>query len=73
MDALKNLSVNIPDWLKRLQELGDQIEGRQLELAQLAEAQQQAAKPNSTKSKGSIESPGPTDESGEAPAQGGWG
>ncbi|TLD12304.1 uncharacterized protein PgNI_04097 [Pyricularia grisea] len=67
MDALKNLSANIPDWLKRLDELSGQIEQRQLELAKLAEAHQQAAKQKSIRNKGSTESLRPTDESTPTP------
>lgn len=67
MDALKNLSANIPDWLKRLEELSGQIEQRQLELAKFAEAHQQAAKTRSLKNKGSTESLRPTDESTTTP------
>ncbi|TLS28159.1 hypothetical protein PpBr36_00931 [Pyricularia pennisetigena] len=67
MDALKNLSANIPDWLKRLDELSGQIEQRQLELAKIAEAHEQAAKIRSLKNKGSTESLRPTDESTTTP------
>lgn len=62
MDALKNLSANIPDWLARLEELSDQIEQRQVELARFAKAQQKPTRPKSLKNKGSTESLRPTDE-----------
>ncbi|KAK3371245.1 hypothetical protein B0T24DRAFT_628238 [Lasiosphaeria ovina] len=37
MEALKHLATNMPDWLKRLGELGGQIAKRQRNLAQLIE------------------------------------
>ena len=33
MDALKNITTNVPDWLQRLGELSGTIDQRQLELA----------------------------------------
>lgn len=51
MDALKNISANVPDWLKRLDDLGKEIDRRQVELAALG------VKPTpSIKNRGSTES-----------------
>lgn len=52
MDALKNISSNVPDWLQRLGELSGQIEQRQKELAALG----QADKSRSVRNRGSNES-----------------
>jgi len=38
MDALKNLTNNIPGWLSRLDELSSQVDKRQAELAAIAAA-----------------------------------
>ncbi|KAL2114772.1 hypothetical protein VUR80DRAFT_82 [Thermomyces stellatus] len=38
MDALKNITNNVPDWLQRLGELSGQIEQRQVELAALSQS-----------------------------------
>ncbi|KAK0643444.1 hypothetical protein B0T16DRAFT_459588 [Cercophora newfieldiana] len=68
MDALKHVVANVPDWLKRLEELNSQVEKRQKELAQLAEphsSSDSTAVPSVTKSlrnKGSQESLRPHDE-----------
>ncbi|KLU82086.1 hypothetical protein MAPG_01163, partial [Magnaporthiopsis poae ATCC 64411] len=70
MDALKNLSANIPDWLRRLEELNGQIEQRQIELAKFAEANSPSPSGDSRslhsmkslRNKGSTESLRPTDE-----------
>ncbi|KAK5998255.1 hypothetical protein PT974_00629 [Cladobotryum mycophilum] len=59
MDALKNLTNNIPDWQRRLEELSGQINKRQVELAALAEAK---PKTRSLRNKGSTESLKPTDD-----------
>ncbi|KAB5535324.1 hypothetical protein GE09DRAFT_1063376 [Coniochaeta sp. 2T2.1] len=61
MDALKHLVANIPDWLKRLDELNDQIEQRQVELAQVSDAGS-ASKPRCIRNRGSTESLRPKDE-----------
>ncbi|CAI4210867.1 unnamed protein product [Parascedosporium putredinis] len=53
MDALKNISSNVPDWLQRLGELSGQIEQRQLELVALGEADKAA---RSIRNRGSNES-----------------
>ena len=71
MDALRHLITNIPDWLKRLEELNNQIEKRQVQLALVAE--QSKSKSNgvgtpatrSLRNKGSTESLKPK---GEPPA-----
>ncbi|KAL8347445.1 hypothetical protein RB601_003116 [Gaeumannomyces tritici] len=70
MDALKNLSANIPDWVRRLEELSGQIEQRQIELAKFAEANSPSPAGDSRsmhsikslRNKGSTESLRPTDE-----------
>lgn len=63
MDALKHLISNIPDWLKRLEELNGQIEKRQIELAALTESQcEKSSGPKSVRNKGSTESLRPKDE-----------
>ncbi|KAH6632730.1 hypothetical protein F5144DRAFT_593428 [Chaetomium tenue] len=68
MDALKNLITNVPDWLKKLDELNGQIEQRQLELAKLT-GENKARSPGtgscrtkSVRNKGSTESLRPRDE-----------
>jgi hypothetical protein len=66
MDALKNISTNVPDWLHKLGDLGEQIERRQAELAALAPA----SPPRSIKSvkkTGSTESLRPRDEEHSEP------
>ncbi|KAM6505298.1 hypothetical protein FSOLCH5_014527 [Fusarium solani] len=56
MDALKNLSTNVPDWLKRLDNLSGQIDRRQAELAAVAAAEGKNAETKSLRNKGSTES-----------------
>jgi len=51
MDALKNISLNVPDWLKRLDDLGKEIDRRQVELAALG-----GSSTPSIKNRGSTES-----------------
>lgn len=68
MDALKNLTTNIPDWLKRLDELNGQIEQRQLELAQVTDSSS-STKARSVKNRGSTESLKPRDEPDAHPGQ----
>ncbi|KAL7628933.1 hypothetical protein AAE478_000450 [Parahypoxylon ruwenzoriense] len=58
-DSLKALVENIPDWLKRLDDLNGQIEQRQLDLANLPENQSSA---RSIRNHGSTESLKPRDE-----------
>ncbi|KAI1096013.1 hypothetical protein F5B19DRAFT_215273 [Rostrohypoxylon terebratum] len=60
VDSLKSLITNIPDWLKRLEELDGQIDQRQQDLAMMPENQPRSAK--SLKNRGSTESLKPRDE-----------
>lgn len=71
MDALTNLKDHCPDWARRLDELSGQIEQRQLDLAALAQQQQQnpgrspngrAGSRKSLRNRGSTESLRPNDE-----------
>lgn len=67
MDAIKHIVANIPDWLKRLEELNGQVAKRQKELAQLTEPQSQSdagvtPPTKSLRNKGSQESLRPHDE-----------
>ncbi|KAK0714576.1 hypothetical protein B0H67DRAFT_488460 [Lasiosphaeris hirsuta] len=70
MEALKSLTANIPDWLKRLDELNGQIAQRQVELAKLTAAKAAsgsgadgtATPARSIRNKGSTESLRPHDE-----------
>jgi hypothetical protein len=66
MEALKNLNANVPDWLRKLDELNGQIEQRQIELAKLTAENKasspDAARPKSVRNKGSTESLKPRDE-----------
>ncbi|KAH7035602.1 uncharacterized protein B0I36DRAFT_240167 [Microdochium trichocladiopsis] len=67
-DALSTLVDNIPNWLKRLDELDDQIEKRQVDLARLAGTSSQASA-RSLRNRGSTESLRPRDDDVESPAQ----
>ncbi|KFH41619.1 hypothetical protein ACRE_076570 [Hapsidospora chrysogenum ATCC 11550] len=64
MDALKNLTNNIPDWLSRLDELSGQVDQRQAELAAIAasEPKPAASETKSLRNKGSQESLKPNDD-----------
>ncbi|KAJ9144789.1 hypothetical protein NKR19_g6317 [Coniochaeta hoffmannii] len=62
MDALRHLVANIPDWLKRLDELTGQIEQRQIELAKASEASGHKPAARSIRNRGSTESLKPQDE-----------
>lgn len=63
MDALKHLIANIPDWLKRLDDLNDEIEKRQVDLAQVTDARGiKASAARSVRNRGSTESLRPRDE-----------
>ncbi|KAI1074981.1 hypothetical protein F5B20DRAFT_421254 [Whalleya microplaca] len=66
IDSLKSLTVNIPDWLKRLEELNGQIEQRQRDLAQLPENQSSS---RSIKNRGSTESLKPKRDDAEVPLE----
>lgn len=61
MDALKQLTNNIPDWLTRLDDLGSQVVKRQAELAALA-VNDKTAEARSLRNKGSTESLKPQDD-----------
>lgn len=65
MDPLNSLVTNVPDWLKRLDELNEQIEQRQLDLAKLAQ-NQPCSSARSLKNKGSTESLKPKENDGAA-------
>ncbi|XDG06736.1 hypothetical protein ABKA04_006351 [Annulohypoxylon sp. FPYF3050] len=60
VDSLKSLITNIPDWLKRLEELNGQIDQRQQDLAMMPENRPRSAK--SLKNRGSTESLKPREE-----------
>ena len=63
MDALKNLTNNIPDWLARLDELSGQVHKRQAELAAIAAAEPKtSSETKSLRNKGSAESLKPRDD-----------
>ncbi|CAM1511201.1 Fc.00g087140.m01.CDS01 [Cosmosporella sp. VM-42] len=64
MDALKNLTNNIPDWLKRLDDLSGQIDRRQAELAAVAASEGRSPETKSLRNKGSTESLKPRDDGG---------
>ncbi|KAI2617571.1 hypothetical protein GGS26DRAFT_406822 [Hypomontagnella submonticulosa] len=61
VDSLKALITNIPDWLKRLEELNGQIEQRQLDLAMLPENRPKSVA-RSVRNQGSTESLKPKDD-----------
>ncbi|KAK1580154.1 uncharacterized protein LY79DRAFT_521464 [Colletotrichum navitas] len=62
MDALKNIVNNVPEWLDRLDQLGEQIDQRQVELAALGADKSS----RSLKNRGSTESLKLKDEPSEA-------
>lgn len=63
MDALKNLTNNIPDWLTRLDDLSSQVDQRQAELAAIAAAEPKStSETRSLRNKGSAESLKPKDD-----------
>jgi hypothetical protein len=64
MDALKNLTNNIPDWLSRLDELSGQVDQRQAELAAIAASDPKpaASETRSLRNRGSQESLKPSDD-----------
>jgi hypothetical protein len=64
MDALKNLTTNIPNWLTRLDDLSSQIDQRQAELAAIAgsEPKNGSSETKSLRNKGSTESLKPQDD-----------
>lgn len=60
IDALKNITTNIPNWLTRLDDLAGQIEKRQVELAAITP--EKNAETRSLRNKGSQESLKPKDD-----------
>ncbi|KAI1335469.1 hypothetical protein F5Y15DRAFT_419955 [Xylariaceae sp. FL0016] len=69
-DSLKSLIANVPDWLKRLEELSTQVERRQQDLARLAESQKlrsSARSVRSVRNQGSTESLKPKDDGAAFP------
>ncbi|ERT02581.1 uncharacterized protein SPSK_00525 [Sporothrix schenckii 1099-18] len=72
MDALNGLITNVPDWIKRLDDLSSQIDQRQLELARFVDPSPVSESPTtpdgapsrakSVRNKGSTESLKPQDE-----------
>ncbi|KAL6355057.1 hypothetical protein LRP88_11534 [Fusarium phalaenopsidis] len=62
MDALKNLSTNVPDWIERLKSLSCEMDRRQAELAAVAAAEDKNAETQSLRNKGSAESLKPKDD-----------
>jgi hypothetical protein len=62
MDALKNLTNNVPTWLTKLDDLSGQIEQRQAELAALDTPESKLAETRSLRNKGSTESLKPKDD-----------
>ncbi|KAI4866275.1 hypothetical protein F4820DRAFT_264620 [Hypoxylon rubiginosum] len=69
IDCLKALVTNVPDWLKRLDELNGQIDQRQQDLAMLPENQLQSSA-RSMRNVGSTESLKPRDEGPGIPDEG---
>ncbi|KAI0482481.1 hypothetical protein GGR56DRAFT_620097, partial [Xylariaceae sp. FL0804] len=67
IDSLKSLVANVPDWLKRLDELTVQIDQRQDELAVLAEKNPTHPPPRSVRNRGSTESLAPRDDGAAHP------
>lgn len=63
LETLHNLTIHCPNWAKRLDELSDQIDQRQIDLARFAEQQSPCHK--SLRNRGSTESLKPKDD-GEA-------
>ncbi|KAI0191695.1 hypothetical protein EV127DRAFT_337779 [Xylaria flabelliformis] len=61
-DPLESVISNVPDWLKRLEELNNQIEQRQRDLAKFAGAQPPSSSAQSIRNRGSTESLKPPDD-----------
>ncbi|RYP64754.1 hypothetical protein DL771_008608 [Monosporascus sp. 5C6A] len=59
---LKTLITNVPDWLRRLDDLNGQIEQRQLDLAKLEQSQKPTTSTRSIRRTGSTESLKPKDD-----------
>ncbi|KAI3333056.1 hypothetical protein F4824DRAFT_503598 [Ustulina deusta] len=66
-DPLNSVISNVPDWLKRLEELNSQIEQRQLDLAKFSGAQPPSSSARSIRNRGSTESLKPQDEGAALP------
>lgn len=67
MDPLNSVISNVPDWLKRLEELTGQIEQRQQELAKFSGARPPSPSAKSLRNKGSLESLKPQDDGAAFP------
>ncbi|KAI0203802.1 hypothetical protein F4808DRAFT_388874 [Astrocystis sublimbata] len=61
-DPLDSVIFNVPDWLKRLDELSSEIEQRQLDLAKFSGSQPPSSAAKSIRNRGSTESLKPTDD-----------
>ncbi|TGJ84927.1 hypothetical protein E0Z10_g3818 [Xylaria hypoxylon] len=61
-DPLDSVISNVPDWLKRLEELNSQIEQRQRDLAKFSGAQPPSSSARSIRNRGSTESLRPQDD-----------
>ncbi|GAP86870.1 hypothetical protein SAMD00023353_2400090 [Rosellinia necatrix] len=68
MDPLDSVISNVPDWLKRLEELTGQIEQRQRDLAKFSGARPPSASGKSLRNRGSTESLKPQDEGAAFPS-----
>ena len=70
VESLKSLIANVPDWLRRLDDLNGQIEQRQLDLAKHEQSEQEkkAAAARSLRNKGSQESLKPKDDGAAFPS-----
>ncbi|KAI0409538.1 hypothetical protein F4802DRAFT_604249 [Xylaria palmicola] len=68
MDPLDSVISNVPEWLKRLEELNSQIEQRQQELAKFSAAQPPSTSARSIRRTGSTESLRPQDDGPALPA-----
>lgn len=66
MEAMRGLVANVPDWVKRLDELNGQIEQRQLDLASVPE-NKPTSSARSMKNRGSTESLKPKDDGAAYP------
>ncbi|KAI0541071.1 hypothetical protein GGR58DRAFT_54656 [Xylaria digitata] len=66
-DPLDSVISNVPDWLKRLEELNSEIEQRQRDLAKFSGAQQPSSSARSIRNRGSTESLRPQDDGPSLP------
>ncbi|KAI1163272.1 hypothetical protein F5B18DRAFT_323741 [Nemania serpens] len=67
MDPLDSVISNVPEWLKRLEELNGQIEQRQRDLAKFSGARPPSASARSIRNRGSTESLRPQDDGAAFP------